>query len=129
MEEEESDGQALPRVGIQDILAQSLGKENTWGSISGRLKPSPMTACGVVTDDNNGKIKAYVAEGDLVDQRLLPLADMAQSVFPRFQKLLNYICMNGFEHHAAINPSNVAKPITEAFRRYKGWDIYTHNDE
>ena len=129
MVEEEFEGQSLPRVGIQDIISQSVGKENTWGSISGRLKPSPITACGVVTDDNNGKIKAYVAEGDLVDQKIATFGGYGAIRVPRFQKLLNYICMNGFEHHAAINPSNVAKPITEAFRRYKGWDVYTHNDE
>ena len=129
MMEEESEGKSLPRVDTQEIIAQSLGKDNTWGAISGRLKASPVTACGVVTDDMNGKIRAYVAEGELADQKLATFGGYGAIRVPHFQKLLKYICMNGFEHHAAVNPANIAKSVKEAFSRYKGWDIYFHNDE
>ncbi len=126
---EESDGRSLPRVGIQEIIARTLGKENTWGAISGRLKPSPVTACGVITDDVNGKIRAYVVEGELADKKMATFGGYGAIHIPQFQQLLKYICRDGFEHHAAINPALVARPVQEAFSRYKGWDIYYHNDE
>jgi L-fucose isomerase-like protein len=46
-----------------------------------------------------------------------------------FQKLLRYICDKGFEHHAAINLSQVAWSVNEAFSKYLGWDVYYHNAE
>jgi len=34
------------------------------------------------------------------------------------QKLLRYICENGFEHHTAINLSQCAASVNEAFSKY-----------
>jgi L-fucose isomerase-like protein len=127
MVKEDSEGQSYPRVGVQEILAQSLGKENTWGAISGRLKASPATACGLITDDVNGKIRAYVVQGEIVDKEMFTFGGYGVIRVPQFQQLLKYICHNGFEHHAAISPANVAKPVVEAFDRYLGWEIYEHN--
>ena len=45
---------------------------------------------------------------------------------PELQKLLRYICENGFEHHVAANFSSVAPVVHEATRRYLGWDMYAH---
>jgi hypothetical protein len=45
---------------------------------------------------------------------------------PDLQKLLRYICENGFEHHVAANFSSVAPAVDEATRRYLGWHMYAH---
>jgi L-fucose isomerase-like protein len=42
------------------------------------------------------------------------------------QKLLRYICENGFEHHVAANLSTVASAVHEAATRYLGWNMYWH---
>lgn len=42
------------------------------------------------------------------------------------QKLLAYICENGFEHHTAINLSRYSGVVEEAFTKYLGWDVYHH---
>jgi L-fucose isomerase-like protein len=42
------------------------------------------------------------------------------------QKLLHYICENGFEHHVAANFSTVAAAVHEAAVRYLGWETYWH---
>ncbi|HKO19976.1 MAG TPA: hypothetical protein VJU82_13920 [Acidobacteriaceae bacterium] len=39
---------------------------------------------------------------------------------------MHYICLNGFEHHAAMNGSHCAAPVAEALGRYLGWDVYLH---
>ena len=44
----------------------------------------------------------------------------------RFQELLKFINLNGFEHHAALNPSQTAGVLEEAFTRYLGWETYRH---
>ena len=45
---------------------------------------------------------------------------------PQFQKLLRFICENGFEHHVAINPTRVAFGLKEALSTYLGWEVYHH---
>jgi hypothetical protein len=42
------------------------------------------------------------------------------------QKLMRYICKNGFAHHAAMSQSNVASVLAEAFKNYLGWTVYHH---
>ena len=37
-----------------------------------------------------------------------------------------YICKNGFEHHAAMNPAHTADAVAEAFETYFDWDVYVH---
>ena len=42
------------------------------------------------------------------------------------QKLLHYICEEGFEHHVAANLSTVAAAVHEAATKYLGWEMYGH---
>ena len=48
---------------------------------------------------------------------------------PQLQKLLHYICENGFEHHVAANFSTTAGAVHEAAVRYLGWQMYWHGNE
>jgi L-fucose isomerase-like protein len=45
---------------------------------------------------------------------------------PKLQKLLRYICRQGFEHHAAMNGSHTAGVLAEALETYLGWDVHYH---
>jgi len=45
---------------------------------------------------------------------------------PEMQKLLHYICENGYEHHVAANFSSVAGALHEAANNYLGWKTYLH---
>jgi L-fucose isomerase-like protein len=42
------------------------------------------------------------------------------------QRLLQYICENGFEHHVALNLSQTAAAVHEALSKYLGWEVYWH---
>ena len=44
----------VPKMDYQAIIAGTVGKENTYGTIVGRLKAVPFTYCRVSTDDLNG---------------------------------------------------------------------------
>ena len=110
----------------QAIIAGTVGKENTYGTVTGRIKPARFTYCRVTTDDTNGQIRAYTGEGELTNDPLQTFGGYGVIRIPRFQKLLRYICENGFEHHVAICPGEVGAAIDEAFRKYLKWDIYYH---
>jgi len=45
---------------------------------------------------------------------------------PNLQKLLRFICQNGYEHHVAATKAPVAAAIQEALTTYLGWQVYHH---
>jgi L-fucose isomerase-like protein len=78
------------------------------------------------TDDTSGRLRGYVGEGAFTDDALNTFGGAGVVEIPEMQKLLRYICENGFEHHVAANLSSVASAIYEATTRYLGWDMYFH---
>ncbi|MCO6450566.1 MAG: L-fucose/L-arabinose isomerase family protein [Caldilineales bacterium] len=116
----------IPVMQYQDIISGTVGKENAFGSIDGRVKAEPFTYCRVSTDDFNGKIIAYIGEGELTDDPLSTFGGRGVVEVPNMQGLLAYICENGYEHHVSINLSEVADVLEEAFSKYLGWETYYH---
>jgi len=108
------------------ILASTLGQENTYGVISGRVKEGPFTYARVSTDDVSGRIRAYAGEGRVTSDPLETFGGYGVVEVPRFQQLLQYICKSGFEHHVAMNMSLCGKAVAEALETYMGWDVYYH---
>jgi L-fucose isomerase-like protein len=117
----------IPMMDYQAIIAGTVGKENTYGTVVGRIRATPFTYLRVSTDDFNGKITAYLGEGDLTNDPLKTFGGYGVVRVPKLQKLLRYICENGFEHHVAINPSQTASAVHEALGKYLGWGVYYHN--
>lgn len=116
----------IPVMDYQEILAGTVGQENAYGTIVGRVRPGPFTYCRVSTDDFNGQIAAYVGEGELTGDPLKTFGGFGVVQVPNFQGLLRYICENGFEHHVAINLSQTASAVHEALSKYLGWDVHYH---
>jgi L-fucose isomerase-like protein len=111
----------------QEIIAGTVGRENTYGTIVGRIKPTDFTYCRVSTDEFKGTIRSYVGEGELTKDPMTTFGGFGVAKIPRLQKLLRHICENGFEHHVAISPCRVAGIVSEAFGKYLGWDVYDHD--
>jgi len=115
-----------PKMDYQAIIAGTVGKEKTYGTVVGRLKAQPFTYCRVATDDLNGRILTYIGQAELTNDPLNTFGGYGVVCIPNFQKLLTYICENGFEHHVAVNPSLTAPALQEAFTKYLGWETYYH---
>jgi len=114
------------KMDYQAIIAGSVGKENTYGTIVGRIKASPATFCRTMTDDVDGVLRAYVGEGQFTDDKLETFGGYGVMQIEDLQTLLVYICRMGFEHHVAVNLSQTAAPIAEALSNYLAWDVYHH---
>jgi L-fucose isomerase-like protein len=114
------------KMDYQAIIAGSVGKENTYGTIVGRIKASPATFCRTMTDDVDGVLRAYVGEGQFTDDKLETFGGYGVMQIEDLQTLLTYICRMGFEHHVAVNLSQTAAPIAEALSNYLAWDVYHH---
>ena len=114
------------KMAVQEIIAGSVGAGNACGSIVGRLRAGDITYARVDTDDLAGDIRAYVGEGRLTDDPLQTFGGYGVVEVPDLQDLLQYICVNGFEHHVAIAMGQAGRAIEDAFETYFGWDVYHH---
>ncbi len=116
----------IPVMDYQAIIAGTVGKDNTYGTVAGRVRAVPFTYCRVSTDEFKGGVCAYVGQGDLTNDPLKTFGGYGVVKIPNLQKLLAYICENGLEHHTAINLSQCADTVYEAFTKYLGWQVYYH---
>ncbi len=113
------------RMDYQEIIAGTVGKENTFGTCVGRVKAGAMTFARFSTDDRRGVIRGYTGAGRFTDDPLETFGGAGVAEIPQLQKLLKYICREGFEHHVAANFSDVSKAVHEA-SRYLGWESHYH---
>jgi L-fucose isomerase-like protein len=113
------------RMDYQEIIAGTVGKENTYGTCVGRVKAGAMSFARYSTDDRRGVIRGYTGAGKFTDDPLETFGGAGVAEIPQLQKLLKYICREGFEHHVAANFSEVSKSIHEA-ARYMGWESHYH---
>jgi len=114
------------RMDFQEIIAGTVGKDNTFGTCVGRVKAGAMCFARFSTDDTTGTIRGYSGSGRFTDDPLETFGGAGVVEIPGLQKLLHYICENGFEHHVAANFSSVAPAVHEAATRYLGWRMYAH---
>ena len=114
------------KMDYQAIIAGSVGQENTYGTIVGRIKAAPATFCRTMTDDVDGVLRAYVGEGQFTDDKLETFGGYGVMQIDDLQTLLAYICEMGFEHHVAVSLSQTADAIAEALSKYLAWDVYLH---
>lgn len=116
----------IPVMEYQEILAGTVGKENTYGTIYGRIRENPFTYLRISTDDFAGKIVAYAGEGVFTNDPIDTFGGYGVVQVPRYQELLAHICNNGYEHHVSINQARVSGMVVEAFNKYLGWSTYWH---
>jgi L-fucose isomerase-like protein len=118
----------LPDIKIANapILGSILGVENTYGALEGRTPAGPLTYGRITTTDADGKIRCYVGEGELTNDKLDTFGNRAVAKIPRLQKLMQHVCKQGFEHHVVMTQSHSAAILAEAFENYFGWDVHQH---
>jgi len=114
------------KMDYQEIIAGSVGKENTYGTIVGRIAANKATFCRLTTDDAAGIISAYVGEGEFTNDKLDTFGGYGVMKIADLQLLMQYICKMGFEHHVAVNLTQKADAIAEALDNYMGWEVYRH---
>jgi len=114
------------KMDFQEIIAGSVGKDNTFGTVVGHLKSGPLTFCRISTDDLHGKMRAYVGEGEITADRPQSFGGYGVVKIPGLQRLMRYVCENGYEHHVSVNRSHTARAVVDALGTYKGWPVYHH---
>lgn len=109
-----------------DVLGTTLGQENCFGAVKGKVKAGATTYLRISTDDTLGEIKSYLGEAEFTDDPYGMDGGIAVTRIPDLQLLMKYLCKNGFEHHVAMVRGNVAHILDEVINSYLGWDVYFH---
>ncbi|MDC0935811.1 L-fucose/L-arabinose isomerase family protein, partial [Pirellulales bacterium] len=80
----------LPDIKIANapILGSTLGVENTYGALEGRTPAGPLTYGRLSTADTEGRLRAYVGEGELTDDQLDTFGTRAVAHVAGLQDLL-----------------------------------------
>ena len=115
------------KMDFQQIIAGTVGRENTYGTCEGLVKAGPMSFARFSTNDREGKITGYVGEGEFTDDPLDTFGGAGVVRIPNLQNLLRYICERGFEHHVAANLAPVSSSVHEAATKYLGWSVHKHS--
>ena len=63
----------------------------------------------------------------MTNDDLKTFGQRAVAKIPRLQELMRYVCLNGYEHHVAVNASLSADVVAEACGRYLEWEMHQHN--
>jgi len=120
---------ATLKMDYQEIIAGTVGKLNTFGTCVGRVKAGTMSYARFATDDRYGIIRGYTGKGAFTNDPLETFGGAGVTEIPNLQKLLKFICREGFEHHVATNFSDVSASVHEAASRYLGWESYWHDGD
>jgi L-fucose isomerase-like protein len=113
-------------LGTLGVLGRTLGKINTFGAVKGKVTEGPFTFFRISTDDNCGIIKSYLGNGNITNDSYGMDGCIAVTQVDNLQKLMKYICKNGFEHHVAMCRTDVTDILQEAIDSYLGWELYRH---
>src|ERR1700744_1344706 len=114
------------KMDYQLIIAGTVGKENTHGTLDGTVKAGAMSYARFSTDDFTGQIAGYVGQGRFTDDPLNTFGGAGVVEIPNMQSLLHYICENGFEHDVPPTFSPTARAVYEAASNYLGWHMHRH---
>lgn len=113
------------QMSYQAIIAGTVGKENAYGTCTGKIAAGPATFLRLSSFDNEGTIAGVIAEGEFTNDNLKTFGGYGVAHIPQLRSLLRIITQYGFEHHVAVSKSLVKDAIIEALEKYKGWEIFT----
>ena len=86
------------KMDFQQIIAGSVGRENTYGTCEGLIKAGAMSFARLSTDDRHGAIHGYLGEGEFTSDPLTTFGGAGVVRISNLQGLLRFICEMGFEN-------------------------------
>ncbi|MCJ7543702.1 MAG: fucose isomerase [Phycisphaerae bacterium] len=115
---------AKPKMGCQEIIAGTTGRDNAMGVVEFVMKDGPVTLCRA-TQDNEGRFKVALAQGHVEPNKAKTFGAYGWVRIPGIGRLYKDVLLRHFPHHVAMNRSTVGNVLWEAFGNYLGFAVYT----
>jgi L-fucose isomerase-like protein len=105
------------------ILANSVGENNSFGCVVGRIAPTDLTFGSMMTEA--GKVRIFLGDGQFTEDPIpgdfFGAAGVAE--IARLQDVLLHVGMNGYRHHVSVTPGKHVAPLKEALEKYLGFQV------
>ena len=115
------------KMGCQEIIAGTTGRENAMGVVEFVMKDGPVTLCRA-TQDGAGGFKAVMAQGAVEPNKARTFGAYGWVRIPQLAALYKNVLLRHFPHHVAMSRSQVGNVLWEAFGNYLGFDVFTAAD-
>jgi L-fucose isomerase-like protein len=111
------------RVVDDQLIATSVGENNSFGCVVGRIAPNDMTFGSLMTD--SGKVKVLLGDGrfteDPIPENFFGAAGVAE--ISQLEDVLQNIGSNGYRHHVGVTAGKYVAPLQEALEKYLGFEV------
>ena len=115
-----------PKMGVQEILAETVGRDNTWGLCEFEVADGPITLFRT-TQDPDGAWKAVIVPAVVETTNAKTFGAYGWARIKGLQKLYRDVLVRHFPHHVAMTRGQVQDIIWEAFGNYLGFEMYAPN--
>ena len=116
------------KMDFQEIIAGTVGKENTFGTCVGLIKPEKMSFARFSTDDTAGKMRGYVGEGRFTDDPLNTFGGAGVVEIPQDAEAAALHLRERFRASRGRESLHVSRPpCTRPPPATCGWDMYWHD--
>jgi len=113
-----------PKMGVQEIIAGSTGRDKAWGVTEFSAKEGPITITRL-TQDTEGRFKAVVVPATFEDNKAKTFGAYGWARIDNMTPLYRDVLCRHFPHHTAFCMGDVSDAIWEAFGNYLDIDMYT----
>jgi len=114
---------AKPKLGVQEIIAETVGRDNTWGLYEFEVAEGPVTLFRA-TQDPDGGWKSVVVPAAIEKTKAKTFGAYGWARIMGLQKLYRDVLVRHFPHHVAMTRGQVQNIIWEAFGNYLGFEMY-----
>lgn len=115
-----------PEMRYQKIMARSLPREVTNGTLEGDIKPGEITFYRLQSTSDN-HLYAYVAEGEILPVETHSFGSIAVFAIKEMERFYRHALIgNGFPHHGAVAFGHHGKALFEVFK-YLGAEKICYN--
>lgn len=112
-----------PKMGVQEIIAGTTGRDKAWGVTEFTVKEGPVTIARVTQGD--GKFKAVVVPARIEENRARTFGAYGWARIDNLTALYRDVLCRHFPHHTAFTAGDVYEAVWEAFGNYFGFEVYT----
>jgi L-fucose isomerase-like protein len=114
---------ARPKMGYSEIIAGTVGQDNSWGLYEFVVKDGPLTLLRI-TQDPDGGWKAVLVRAVVEPTNAKTFGAYGWARIKGLQKLYRDILARHFPHHVAMTGGEVQEIVWEALGNYFGFEMY-----
>lgn len=111
-----------PKMGVQEIISATTGRENAMGVVEFVMKEGPLTLCRVTQGAEGWKV--FIGQGQIEDNPATTFGAYGWCRIPGLQQIYRRILLRHFPHHVGITRAHVGNALYEAFGNYFGMAVY-----